>query len=84
MGTDCTPFLANLFLFVYEWKWLTKKLKEKGFECLERFNACFRYIDALLCLNNDQMMDDVMTEITPSLVMELESRYISRSGFRNS
>ena len=65
MGTDCAPFLANLFLFAYEWKWLTKKFKEKDFECLERFNACFRYIDDLLCLNNDQMMDDVMTEIYP-------------------
>ena len=65
MGTDCAPFLANLFLFAYEWKWLTKKFKEKDFECLERFNACFRYIDDLLCLNNDQLMDDVMTEIYP-------------------
>ena len=22
MGTDCAPFLANLFLFSYEFKWL--------------------------------------------------------------
>ena len=25
MGTDCAPFLANLFLFSYEYEWLTKK-----------------------------------------------------------
>ena len=29
MGTDCAPFLANLFLFAYEYKWLTKKFKRQ-------------------------------------------------------
>ena len=35
------------------------------FDVLEKFNACFRYIDDLLCINNHQLMDDVMTEIYP-------------------
>jgi len=65
MGTDCAPFLANLFLFAYEYKWLTKKFKAKEFDDLEKFNICFRYIDDLLCVNNDQLMDKVMTEIYP-------------------
>ena len=65
MGTDCAPFLANLFLFAYEYKWLTKKFKAKEFDDLKKFNICFRYIDDLLCINNDQFMDEVMTKIYP-------------------
>ena len=29
MGTDCAPFLANLFLFAYEYKWLLNKFEKK-------------------------------------------------------
>ena len=65
MGTDCAPFLANLFLFAYEYKWLLKKLENKEFDVLKKFNVCFRYIDDLLCINNHQLMDDVMTDIYP-------------------
>ena len=65
MGTDCAPFLANLFLFAYEYKWLTKKFEAKEFDVLEKFKICFRYIDDLLSVNNDQLMDKVMTEIYP-------------------
>jgi hypothetical protein len=65
MGTDCAPFLANLFLFAYEFKWLTKNFEEKNFDILKKFNVCFRYIDDLLCINNHQLMDEVMTNIYP-------------------
>ena len=27
MGTDCAPFLANLFLFAYEFQWIDKQRK---------------------------------------------------------
>ena len=30
MGTDCAPFLANLFLFAYEYKWLLKKFENEN------------------------------------------------------
>jgi len=65
MGTDCAPFLANLFLYSYECEWLCKKFEEKQVDILQRFNYCFRYIDDLLCINNDQMMETFMTEIYP-------------------
>ena len=29
MGTDCAPYLANLFLFVYEFDFMNTKLKKK-------------------------------------------------------
>ena len=30
MGTDCAPFLANLFLYSYECEWTEKKLENKN------------------------------------------------------
>ena len=65
MGTDCAPFLANLFLFAYEYKWLKQRMENKEFDILKKFKFCFRYIDDLLCMNNDQLMDDVMSDIYP-------------------
>lgn len=65
MGTDCAPFLANLFLFAYEYEWLTKKYESKDYDTLKKFNDCCRYLDDLMCINNDQLMDTVMTEIYP-------------------
>ena len=31
MGTDCAPFLANLFLFSYEFQWMSENLKKITF-----------------------------------------------------
>ena len=65
MGTDCAPFLANLFLYSYEFDWMYKMLDDKKFDILAKFKYCFRYIDDLLCINNDQLMDTFMSEIYP-------------------
>ena len=65
MGTDCAPFLANLYLYSYEHQWLTKKYEKKDFESLKKLNFCFRYLDDLLCINNDQLMDSVIQDIYP-------------------
>lgn len=48
MGTDCAPYLANLFLYYYERRWL----KTKDTDTQKLFNKCFRYIDDLCTLNN--------------------------------
>ena len=65
MGTDCAPFLANLFLYSYEYDWMFKMLEEKQYDILSKFKYCFRYIDDLLCIKNDQLMDTYMLEIYP-------------------
>ena len=44
---------------------MDKKLKNKDFDMLYKFNHCYRYIDDLLCINNDQTMDEVMSDIYP-------------------
>ena len=40
-------------------------MEEKDFDVLNKFNYCFRYIDDLLCINNDQLMAKTMPEIYP-------------------
>ena len=65
MGTDCAPFLANLFLYSYEYKWIDEQRKAKKFKELYLFRNCGRYIDDLTMINNDDRMKDVMTDIYP-------------------
>ena len=65
MGTDCAPYLANLFLFSYEFDFLNSTLKQKDFATLYKFNKCYRYIDDLLAINNDGTMEDFKYTIYP-------------------
>ncbi len=64
MGTDCAPFLANLFLFAYEFKWMYKMLKDRKFE-VDHFRHCCRYIDDLLGVNNDSFFEKYKKSIYP-------------------
>lgn len=65
MGTDCAPFLANLFLFSYEFNWLNTKLKEKKWDTLNKFKRTCRYIDDLFTINNDKYLKIYQKEIYP-------------------
>ena len=67
MGTDCAPYLANFFLYSYEFDFLNDTLKHKDFATLYKFNKCSRYIDDLVAspINNDKLMDDYKTRIYP-------------------
>jgi hypothetical protein len=65
MGTDCAPFLANLFLFAYEFRFLNNLLKQKNFHVLHKFRRCARYIDDLLLINNDKYLETHKHDIYP-------------------
>jgi hypothetical protein len=65
MGTDCAPYLANLFLYSYEFDFLNDTLKQKDFDTLYKFNKCHRYIDDLLAVNNDDLLKDYKHRIYP-------------------
>ena len=64
MGTDCAPFLANLFLFSYEHEWMMKTAKVDR-KLAKSFNDSVRYIDDLLTINNDGLMKKHMNDIYP-------------------
>ena len=65
MGTDCVPFLANLFLYSYEYRWINKQKGLENTNVLKHFRSCSRYIDDLLMINNADLMKKYMTEIYP-------------------
>ncbi len=65
MGTDCAPFLANLFLYSYEYQWINKQRIKNNQKAIQRFKSCSRYIDDILLINNYDLMKEVMTEIYP-------------------
>ena len=65
MGTDCAPFIANLFLYAYEFKWIKKQVENKNFKLINKFRGCCRYIDDLFVINNEEEMENFKTKIYP-------------------
>ena len=65
MGTDCAPFLANLFLYSHGYKWIDKQKELNNWHVLKHFRNCSRYIDDLLMINNADKMKKFMTDIYP-------------------
>ena len=65
MGTDCAPFLANLFLYSYESEWIIEQQKLNNYSLIHAFKHSCRYIDDLLLANNCDIMIEKMGEIYP-------------------
>ena len=81
MGTDCAPYLANLYLFALEYKFLdrlftSKKLLDRL--TLNRFKHCYRYIDDLITVNNDKIGAFDFSKIYPK---ELVLKQTNKSAF---
>ena len=51
MGTDCAPFLANLYLYARESKWIDSLIEGKKLEMAKKVSLNSRYIDDLLAIN---------------------------------
>jgi hypothetical protein len=66
MGTDCAPYLANLYLFSYEFRFMNNQLIAKNFDRLYKFNRSCRYLDDLLLINNDNTMETFKNSIYPT------------------
>ena len=52
MGSDPAPFIANLFLYLYENRFLNK-LKKEDLRRARKLRHVFRFIDDLITLNDD-------------------------------
>lgn len=73
MGTDCAPFLANLYLYALESSWIEMQQGPGRYKLLRYFEHCFRYIDDLVTFNNDGLMERVYKEIYGEMVLKRES-----------
>ena len=65
MGTNCAPFLANLFLYALEYKYM-EKLARRDIVEARKLSDCFRFIDDLLCLNHGEKLAKAKHEIYPA------------------
>ena len=73
MGSDPAPFMANLFLYYFESKWV-KGLKKDNLQLARRFGNTFRFIDDLLTVNDDNFFEQNYKDIyPPELQLNLES-----------
>ena len=73
MGTDCAPFLANLYLYALEFEFL-EKLTKQDIRLARKFSKTFRYIDDLSMFNSDGLMDTYKTQIYPLLILNNENK----------
>ena len=52
MGTNCTPLLADIFLYSYEAEFIQSLLSVGNKRLASQFNFTYRYIDDVLSINN--------------------------------
>ena len=65
MGCDCAPFVADLFLFAYEYSFITNNVLVRN-PIVYDFKFCSRYIDDLNNPNcSDKVVNTICKEIYP-------------------
>jgi len=64
MGSDPAPFMANLFLYHYEKKWL-QATKKRDIRKARRFGSTFRFIDDLCAINDNSEFEKNFKDIYP-------------------
>ena len=52
MGTNCTPLVADLFLFCYEVDFMMSLSNDKQTNIIDAFTITSRYLDDILNINN--------------------------------
>ena len=56
MGTNCTPLVADLFLFCYERDFMLSLSDKNKADVDEAFNSTSRYLDDLLNIDNPSFL----------------------------
>ena len=75
MGVDPAPFMANLYLYCYEFKMMEKLTKEnRGLSI--KFNKTLRFIHDLIDLNNDGVVERIWKDTYPKELVLRETRQI--------
>ena len=77
MGTDCTPLLANLFLFFYD----IKNQLKLGQKVAVKFKHTLRYIDDVLTLNNPHFEQEIPNIYPPQLVLKKTTEATDRLSY---
>ena len=81
MGTNCTPLLADLFLYSYESEFLQKLVKDKKIHEARAFNFTYRYIDDVLSINNSRFAEFLTLIYPPELEIKETTDTASSASF---
>ena len=73
MGTNCPPFLADMFIYSYEAEFIQSLLSVGKKRLASQFNFTYRYTDDILSINNP----DYANHMYPP---ELEIKYTTESN----
>ena len=76
MGTNCTPFGADLYLFCYERHSMMPLSDDKQADFIDAFNTTSRWLDDILNINN-VYFDNTVSQIYTS---ELQLNKANASG----
>ena len=66
MGTNCAPYLANLFLHCYEAKFIDKLVEEGKIHEAKLLNSVFRYQDDCIVFNDEDFFSRNWNNIYPN------------------
>ena len=81
MGTDCAPFLANLFLHVYENDFMEKNRRKEWHLC-QILSRNHRYIDDMIVFNAKDKFDRIRDDIYPAaLTLNAENEDRTQENF---
>lgn len=58
MGTDCAPFLANLYLYAKESKWIDRLIDNNQLDLAKKMKSTLRYIDDLMAPNGGTTINE--------------------------
>ena len=78
MGTSCAPYLANLFLHVYEYDYLKCLISNGDVDTARKLSKTFRYQDDCISINDDEAFKEHFLLMYPS-EMHLKNTNISKS-----
>lgn len=78
MGTNCAPYLANLFLYAYENTYIHKKIHEGNLHIASNLNHVYRYQDDCIVFNDNDTFMNKWREIYP-VEMQLDKTNIGNS-----
>ena len=81
MGSDPAPFIANLFLYVYENRYM-EKLKKSDLSRARNLRHIFRFIDDLISINDNDEFLRSFKEIYPAqMVLKVENQISTEATY---
>ena len=81
MGSDPAPFIANLFLYVYENRYM-EKLKKSDIARAKNLRHVFRFIDDLISINDkDEFLRSFKDIYPPEMVLKVENQLNTESSY---